>query len=216
MYTIIHNRPASILALSLLLAVGAQADVPVEDFSFNFEQIRLDYRPASAGVPFAIDLVINADGSADGTLVGTHQAADVTLKRGVIASATPVGSLFELDYVDANRQALGRMAISSVNAGDFSFEVLTADRSNPDGTDSFAFHLDTAPLGEHIKLQFRGSEDAWLSGSPAEIFGASGTGKTLAAAIPVPAQGQALELTVEVQDRSGPAVRIPITVKHHD
>jgi hypothetical protein len=210
------------LSLAAMLLLCTSPSEALERVSFTLGDLRIDYLPVVEGqIPLGIELVFASDGSVEAVLPGLRKATDVTLKRGVIGSASPdPDPAAWLDFSYEQRlpvpMVLGRLSVEGLADARIEIEVQDASPLSPVAdADAIVLRLDRRDAGDRLVLEFEAAGDDVLTGTPAALFGPSGTGKTLAAEVLAPPRGSEVTLTLRVVNQRGQGTLIPVKVKHN-
>ncbi len=204
------TRLAAILGLLLTTAHGAWA-APHEIMTINFEEIKIEYRSsASNQSPFALDIVVDAQGQPSATF-RPIRIYHVTLKRGIVAS-DELPSFTEMTFA-LNDPQLGESAWG---------ELMTlVPHGNPTGpraqtlskfgTGTLVLNTTNTYVGDRIELQFRPRAGTTLFGQPTQWFNRPRAGEELIAHVPVPAAGGTMTSTLQVST-GRQSFTLPITI----
>lgn len=187
------------MASLLTASLSAHASVPLEQFSMNYEEVKVEYRPEPGSfLPFGFEVTVETTGQAR-TVLRPIRVHNVTLKRGVIASdALPA-------FTELALGVQGGTVIEPV-AGTLTFVVPHGDPGSGTraeiskvGTGTLVLSGSNIDAGATFELRFQPRPGTLLRGEPASWFRPGDRGE-LIATIRVPEPGKTLRAALRVTD----------------
>lgn len=199
-----HVRRSTIAALGLLASTAIAQAMPMESLSLNFTKITFVYREQKpdAGLPFHLELTRTPAGGVE-AIAKMHKATDVTLKRGVIGSASMPGSL-ELAVQsrtpagDVDGDGLADIITGAGAGGGPHVKALDGTTDSGQRTSHLALSLPPGELpAAGFELRFQPLDGARVSGFPAHLFNRPAPGEPLVGLIKPALLGEGKKVTID-------------------
>ena len=194
---------AAVAVLALWLPAH-QATAQVDQFSLNFEEIKITYAAGASGeLPFRPELTLGADGSGH-ALLRTHKATDITLKRGTFYPADVLAQTtleLALDPADFSWVGSGSLLLDSAHThggGGGHVKVFSGSTDQRQPTDNIEVFVPRVGRDSAVELRFTPVRGAQLSGEPAAAFNRPRRGEALVANFPAPPADTGIKVYVDV------------------
>lgn len=197
-----------------LCALAGPAQAQVDTMSLNFGKVEFEYRAArTGGVPFALDLVVGEQGSADLRL-GSGQS--LRFRQGQFHPVEPLAQSWLGFEVGGRMGALGQLMIGIDQSGTAAsagggphVRILDGSTGEVAAAHAGGAHV---LMGDGSVRFITDSVETTLQGAPASLFNRPGPGEPLEARLPTPQPGQTIELLLKIWDDRGASTQMPVRI----
>lgn len=195
-----------------MCALAGQAQAQVDTLSLNFGKIEYEYRADRAGgIPFALDLVVGENGSAELRLAAGQS---LRFQHGQFHPVEPLAQSWLGFEVGGRMGASGQLLVGIDQSGSAAGggpQIRVIDGSNGQAASAHSGGVHVL-MGDGSVRFITDSVDTTLQGAPASLFNRPGPGEPLEARLPTPQAGQTIELVLKIWDDRGASTQMPVRI----